>query len=74
LRGNVEDVWASLTPREREVLELVPCPSKVDPPPIEVAEALSISPDTVRKHLERIIAKLREHSPGEAVPSPSGKE
>jgi DNA-directed RNA polymerase specialized sigma24 family protein len=52
----------------------VPCPSKVDPPPIEVAEALSISPDTVRKHLERIIAKLREHSPGEAVPSPSGKE
>jgi DNA-binding CsgD family transcriptional regulator len=68
LRGNVEDLWASLTPREREVLELVVGPSKDDPPPIKVAEAVSISPDTVRKHVERIMAKLREDSPGEAVP------
>lgn len=49
-----DDVLALLTSREREVLDLVAegCTNK------EIARQLSVSPATVKAHVERIIAKL----------------
>lgn len=49
-----EDRLARLTPREREVLKLVAEGAKN----AAIAAGLGISPQTVRKHLENIFAKL----------------
>jgi DNA-binding CsgD family transcriptional regulator len=49
---------ARLTPREREILELV---SKGNTN-AEIAEALWLSPGTVRRHLENVFAKLGVHT------------
>lgn len=48
----------SLTPREREVLELV-AEGRTN---AEIAELLWVSPSTVRKHLENVYAKLGVHT------------
>ena len=49
-----EDAIALLTGREKEVLDLIAqgCTNK------EIARALSVSPATVKAHVERILAKL----------------
>jgi len=47
-----------LTPRERQILELV-SKGKTN---AEVAEALWLSPGTVRRHLENVFAKLGVHT------------
>jgi DNA-binding NarL/FixJ family response regulator len=44
-----------LTPREREVLEWLVCGSTNR----QIAASLKVSPRTVEKHVERILAKLR---------------
>jgi DNA-binding NarL/FixJ family response regulator len=54
---------APLTPREREVMTLlVEGLSSTD-----IAERLVITPRTVAKHIEHILAKLGVHSRGQAV-------
>jgi DNA-binding CsgD family transcriptional regulator len=52
-----------LTPREREVLEHV-AEGRTN---AQIAWALEISPDTVRKHLENVYAKLGAHNRTGAV-------
>jgi DNA-binding CsgD family transcriptional regulator len=54
---------AELSPREREVLELVRDGLRN----AEIAEALWVSPGTVRKHLENIYEKLGVHTRTAAV-------
>lgn len=48
------DLHAQLTPREREILELV-AQGKTN---VEIASQLWVAPSTVKKHLEHIYAKL----------------
>jgi DNA-binding NarL/FixJ family response regulator len=58
------DLLASqLTPREREVLALLT--SGASSP--EIARTLAVSPNTVRTHVQSILAKLQVHSRLEAV-------
>jgi len=52
-----------LTPREREVLKLLASGHST----YAIAELLSISPNTVRNHVQRILQKLQVHSRLEAV-------
>jgi DNA-binding CsgD family transcriptional regulator len=52
-----------LSNREREVLECLARGS----PYKEIADALSVSIDTVRAHIKGIYGKLHVHSRGEAV-------
>jgi DNA-binding CsgD family transcriptional regulator len=52
-----------LTPREREVLDLVATGMRND----EIAQALWVSPATVRKHLENSYEKLGVHTRTAAV-------
>jgi DNA-binding NarL/FixJ family response regulator len=55
--------WRTLSPREREVLALLAegrCGQ-------EIAEALVISPQTARTHVQRVITKLGVHSRIEAA-------
>jgi DNA-binding CsgD family transcriptional regulator len=59
---------ASLSPREREVLEHV-ASGRTN---AEIAWRLQIAPDTVRKHLENTYAKLGVHSRTGAVASAFG--
>lgn len=59
---------ASLTPREREVLELI----RLGLSNAEAARRLCISPGTVRKHLENAFGRLGVHSRTEAVAVISG--
>lgn len=54
---------ARLTRREREVLSLVAQGLKYD----AVAQALVISPETARTHLQNVLGKLRVHSRAEAI-------
>jgi DNA-binding CsgD family transcriptional regulator len=49
---------ARLTPREREILDLV-AKGRTN---AEIAEALWLSPGTVRRHLENVFAKLGVHT------------
>jgi DNA-binding NarL/FixJ family response regulator len=53
----------SLTPREREVLELL----AAGLPQAQIAMALVISPKTVGGHIQRILTKLGVHSRAQAV-------
>lgn len=53
-RAPAEALVASLTPREREILSLV----GEGLPNREIADALTLSPDTVKDHLRRIYTKL----------------
>jgi len=57
----VED--AGLTPREREVLDRA-CRGEAN---AVIADALSLSPLTVKKHLEHVYDKLHVHTRGAAV-------
>ena len=52
-----------LTRRELEVLQLLACGL----PNAQIADALSVSPTTVRNHVEHLLAKLGVHSRLEAV-------
>ena len=54
---------SQLTPREREVLSLLVAGSNSS----EIARALRVSPNTVRTHVQSILAKLQVHSRLEAV-------
>ncbi len=64
--GDSEEVAllsSQLTPREREVLGLLVAGSNSS----EIARALTVSPNTVRTHVQSILAKLQVHSRLEAV-------
>ena len=54
---------AALTPREREVIELI-ARGKSD---AAIAQALSLSRNTVRNHVARLYAKIGAHSRSEAI-------
>jgi DNA-binding NarL/FixJ family response regulator len=56
-------VASRLTPRENEVLGLLAEGRELN----EIAERLFITPKTVAKHIERILAKLGVHSRAQAV-------
>jgi pimeloyl-ACP methyl ester carboxylesterase/DNA-binding CsgD family transcriptional regulator len=62
-RPSAAGVFAELTPREREVLDLIGDGLSND----EIAEALFISPKTVRNHVSRIYRKLDVDSRARAV-------
>ncbi len=64
------DYRAALTPREREILELVALGKSNG----EVARTLWISPGTVRKHLENAYEKLGVHSRTAAVAALLGRD
>jgi DNA-binding NarL/FixJ family response regulator len=53
----------ALTPREREVLDLLALGRSQD----EIAQELFITPKTVATHLQRILSKLGVHSRAQAV-------
>ncbi|MGH2636114.1 MAG: LuxR C-terminal-related transcriptional regulator [Actinomycetota bacterium] len=61
--GGPRSVLAQLTPREREVLQLLA--AGLDNRGI--AEALYLSPDTARTHVRNVLRKLGVHSRAEAV-------
>jgi DNA-binding NarL/FixJ family response regulator len=63
LLGITADETPSLSPREREVLRLLSAGNRND----EIGKLLFISPDTVRTHLRRAIAKLGASNRTEAV-------
>ena len=54
---------AELTPREREVIELI-ARGKSD---AAIAQSLSLSRNTVRNHVARLYAKIGAHNRGEAI-------
>jgi DNA-binding NarL/FixJ family response regulator len=54
---------AAITPREAEVLRLLSCGMTNR----AIADTLSISPTTVRNHIEHLLSKLGAHSKLEAV-------
>jgi len=58
-----QQVFPELTPREREVLDLISKGFKNS----EIAENLYISPKTVRNHVTRIFSKLQVDSRGKAI-------
>ena len=63
-RGAISaDVASRLTPREREVLKLLSQGLEQD----EIAGRLFITPKTVAKHIERILAKLGVRSRAQAI-------
>jgi DNA-binding NarL/FixJ family response regulator len=62
-RAGRREASSTLTGRELQVLELLA--DGLDQ--AEIAERLVISPKTVGKHIERILAKLGAHSRAEAV-------
>jgi DNA-binding CsgD family transcriptional regulator len=53
-----EEVERPLTDRELEILRLLSAGMSTE----SIARGLSISPTTVRNHVQRIIAKLKVHS------------
>jgi two-component system nitrate/nitrite response regulator NarL len=64
--GESEEVTllaSQLTTREREVLALLASGANSS----EIARALTVSPNTVRTHVQSILAKLQVHSRLEAV-------
>jgi DNA-binding NarL/FixJ family response regulator len=66
LRGPVPgsaDVGATLTGREREALALLAAGSGI----AEVAEAMTVSRNTARKHVQAVLMKLGAHTQLEAV-------
>jgi DNA-binding NarL/FixJ family response regulator len=63
LLGITADETPSLSPREREVLRLLSAGNRND----EIGKLLFISPDTVRTHVRRAIAKLGASNRTEAV-------
>jgi two-component system, NarL family, nitrate/nitrite response regulator NarL len=54
---------AALSPREREVLALLARGARTS----DIAEALVISPETARTHIQNILTKLDVHSRLEAA-------
>jgi DNA-binding NarL/FixJ family response regulator len=54
MRAHLDDVESPLTPREREVVKLIAEAHTTD----QIAELLHISPRTVERHRENILAKL----------------
>ena len=61
--GPSEDVTTNLSPREREILEMLANGDLYK----EIAEKLSISITTVRSHIQHIYEKLHVHTRTEAV-------
>ncbi|SDT19204.1 PAS domain S-box-containing protein [Pseudomonas asplenii] len=55
--------YADLTPRERDVLELI-CEGLADK---EIAARLKLAPNTVRNHVATVYSKLAVHSRSEAI-------
>ena len=55
--GQLPDGWDDLSPRERQVADLLSGGSSA----VAIGNALGISPRTVNKHLEHIYAKLGRH-------------
>ncbi len=66
--GAAQEALDTLTPREREVLAHAARGANRR----EIAETLYISPDTVRTHLQRIMAKLDVHSAAELAALATG--
>jgi two-component system nitrate/nitrite response regulator NarL len=60
---SVDEPIARLTPRERQVLGFLVRAATSD----EIAERLSVSPHTVRTHINNVMHKLGVHSRSEAV-------
>lgn len=58
-----DDLLSSLTHRERDVLSLIAHGLERK----QVAEQLHLSPNTVRTHMQNLLAKLGVHSAVEAV-------
>lgn len=56
--NDLEERWRSLSHREQEVAALA-CLGRRN---YEIAEVLSIAPETVKTHLQNIFAKFRIHS------------
>ena len=54
MRAHLDDAESPLTPREREVVKLIAEAHTTD----QIAELLTISPRTVERHRENILAKL----------------
>ncbi len=63
IRTDEGQLVARLTPRELEVLQSLADGKSTD----EIAQALFISPRTVRSHVKNVLAKLGVHSKLEAV-------
>jgi DNA-binding NarL/FixJ family response regulator len=61
--GSTGNVGATLTAREQEALALLAAGSGID----EVAEAMTVSRNTARKHVQAVLTKLGAHSQLEAV-------
>lgn len=58
-----QELFPELTPREREVLELIAKGLKND----EISDQLFITPNTVRNHINHIFSKLRIDSRSKAI-------
>lgn len=56
-------IKSSLTTREWEVLDLIACGATTG----EIAQALTLSPETVHSHVSHILRKLHAHSRAEAL-------
>ena len=54
MRAHLDDLESPLTPREREVVKLIAEAHTTE----QIAELLQISPRTVERHRENILAKL----------------
>jgi DNA-binding NarL/FixJ family response regulator len=65
LNPSPDALWASLTPREREVLLLFTSPAV--PTLAVVAQRLGIKPDTAETHRKSLVAKLKVHTKAEMV-------
>lgn len=57
-KGEIKSPWDTLTTREREILRLIGGGQKNK----QIADSLSISPNTVEKHRANIMEKLNLHS------------
>jgi DNA-binding CsgD family transcriptional regulator len=58
LEGDLKECWDSLSDREQEVVALA-CLGHRN---YEIAEILSIAPETVKTHLQNVFVKFRLHS------------
>jgi DNA-binding NarL/FixJ family response regulator len=62
-KASTDQYVEPLTPRQREILRELACGRSAR----EICERLTLSPNTLRTHIQRILAKLGAHSKLEAV-------